>query len=49
LREDKESALATTGGKQGDELILKFLKQAQKHLTKKGIILLVLSSLTPQS
>lgn len=45
--EDKESALTTTGGKKGDELILKFLKQAPSHLNKNGIILLLLSSLTP--
>ena len=46
--EDKDSQLATTGGKHGDEIILNFLKQAQAHLNKKGIILLLLSSLTPQ-
>lgn len=48
-REDKESALATTGGKKGDEVILRFLKQAKKHLEKNGIILLVVSSLTPKN
>ena len=47
-QEDKESALATTGGKRGDEIILKFLKQAKPHLEQKGIILLVISSLTPK-
>ena len=47
-REDKESQRATTGGKRGDEFILKFLKQAIKHLNKKGTILILLSSLTPQ-
>ena len=46
-REDKQSSLATTGGKKGDELILKFLKQAKEHLEKNGIILLLVSSLTP--
>jgi len=46
--EDKESALATTGGKKGDEIILRFLKQAKSHLNKNGIILLLLSSLTPR-
>jgi release factor glutamine methyltransferase len=46
--EGKESALATSGGKQGDEIILKFLKQAKSHLKKNGIILLVISSLTPK-
>lgn len=46
-QEDKESQLSTTGGKKGDELILKFLKQSIKHLNKNGIILLLVSSLTP--
>jgi len=48
-REPKDSQLATTGGKKGDEIILKFLKQAPQHLNKNGIILLLLSSLTPQN
>jgi len=47
-REDRESARATTGGKKGDEIILKFLRQAKSHLNKEGIILLVISSLTPK-
>lgn len=47
-RESKESQLATTGGKQGDELILKFLKQAKSRLKKEGTILLLVSSLTPE-
>jgi release factor glutamine methyltransferase len=47
-REDKESQLATTGGKNGDEIIVKFIKQSKSHLTDKGIILLLLSSLTPK-
>jgi release factor glutamine methyltransferase len=47
-KEDPESALATTGGKRGDEIILRFLKQAKKHLNKEGIILLIVSSLTPR-
>ena len=46
-REPKESQKATTGGKKGDEIILKFLKQAHKHLNKNGSILLLLSSQTP--
>jgi len=46
--EDKESQLTTTGGKRGDEIILKFLKQAKSHLSNKGIILLLSSSLTPK-
>ena len=47
-REDIESQRATTGGKTGDEIILKFLKQVLKHLNKNGKILIVISSLTPQ-
>ncbi len=46
-REDSQSSLATTGGRKGDEIIISFLKQAQKHLNKKGVILLIASSLTP--
>lgn len=45
--EDSESKLATTGGKHGDEIILKFLKQSKSHLNKNGAILILLSSLTP--
>lgn len=45
--EDKESSTITSGGKRGDELILKFLKQAKSHLNNNGIILLLVSSLTP--
>ncbi len=48
-REDKASQLATTGGKYGDEILIKFLKQAKYHLNKNGIILIVLSSLTPKN
>lgn len=48
-REDKESKRVTTGGKKGDEIILKFLKQAPKHLNKNGKILLIISSLTPKN
>ncbi len=47
-REDSESKIITTGGKKGDEIILRFLKQVKKHLEKQGIILMVLSSLTPK-
>ena len=47
-REPKDSRLATTGGKKGDEIILKFLKQAPNYLNENGIILLLLSSLTPK-
>lgn len=47
-REPKDSQLATTGGVSGDETILRFLKEAPKHLNKNGIILILLSSLTPR-
>ncbi|MCK4650213.1 methyltransferase [Candidatus Pacearchaeota archaeon] len=46
-REPKSSRLATTGGKRGDELSLKFLKQAKQHLNPNGKIFLLISSLTP--
>ena len=45
--EPKDSAIATTGGKKGNEIIIRFLKQAKKHLKKNGKILLLFSSLTP--
>tara|TARA_Y100000310_G_scaffold325742_1_gene389708 strand:+ start:6059 stop:6643 length:585 start_codon:yes stop_codon:yes gene_type:complete len=48
-KEPKESQKATTGGKKGDEISIKFLKQAKKHLTKDGKIFLLISSLTPQN
>ncbi len=41
---DKE--IDTTGGKEGWETIAKFLKEAKKHLNKKGQIVMVFSSLT---
>ncbi len=45
--EPKSSKLITTGGKNGDEISLKFIKQAKEYLTNKGRILLLVSSLTP--
>lgn len=44
--ESIDSKLSTTAGKYGYELILKFLKQAKNHLNKKGVILLLFSSLS---
>jgi HemK-related putative methylase len=44
--EPKDSQLVTTGGKQGSELINKFLRQAKKHLEENGEIFLLTSSLT---
>jgi release factor glutamine methyltransferase len=46
--EDKESRLITTGGKKGDEIIVRFLNQASKRLNDNGKILILLSSLTPR-
>lgn len=50
LPEDKlepvESSIATTAGKYGYELIIKFLKQAKTHLNKDAKILLLFSSLS---
>lgn len=48
-REPKDSRLATTGGKNGDEISVKFIKQAKKHIEKDGKIFLLISSLTPLS
>ncbi len=45
--EDKESKLVTTGGKRGNELLERFLKDAKKHLSLDGNVLIVVSSLTP--
>jgi len=45
--EPLNSQLATTGGEKGDEISLKFLKQAKNHLSKNGKIYLLISSLTP--
>ena len=47
-REDTASSIATTGGKKGDEIILRFISKAKSHLNNNGIILLLLSSLTPK-
>ncbi len=47
VNEPKESQLATTGGKNGDEIPIKFLKQAKNYLADNGKILLLISSLTP--
>ena len=47
-REDSTSKKATTGGKKGDEIIVRFLSEVGEHLEKEGIVLLVVSSLTPK-
>mgnify|MGYP006417735641 CR=1 FL=1 len=46
-REPVESRVATTGGIKGDEITIRFLKEAVKHLNKDGKIFLLVSSLTP--
>ena len=48
-REDTESSLATTGGKKGNEVIIRFLEDAGNYLSREGRILLVVSSATPKS
>ncbi len=45
-KEDSESALATTGGESGSEVINRFLKEAKNYLNKDGKIFLITSSLT---
>jgi len=44
--EPEDSALATTGGEKGSEIIEEFLKQAKYHLKTNGRILLLYSSLS---
>ncbi len=45
-REPKDSKLATTGGKKGNEIINRFLRQAKSFLEKDGRIFLITSSLS---
>ncbi len=47
-KEDLESSRQTAGGKRGDEIILRFFRDVGRHLNYSGIILIVLSSLTPK-
>ena len=44
-REPKSSKLETTGGKKGNEIILRFLKDAKNYLKIGGKIFLITSSL----
>jgi len=46
LREPKNSKSATTGGKKGNEIIIKFLKQTKNYLNKNGKIFIITSSLS---
>ena len=43
-KEPKNSRLATTGGKKGNEIIIKFLEQAKDYLAVNGKIFLITSS-----
>ena len=45
-KEPKSSRSETTGGKKGNELAIKFLKEAKGHLNKNGKIFLITSSLS---
>ena len=47
-KEPKISRRETTGGKKGNEIIIRFLKQAGKHLTKDGRIFIITSSLAQE-
>ena len=48
IEEPVDSKITTTGGKKGDEIILKFLEQAKGYLNENAKIFLLTSSLTPQ-
>lgn len=47
-KEPLDSKTATTGGKKGDEIILKFLEQAKDYLKEGGKIFFLASNLTPK-
>lgn len=47
-REPEESRRETTGGKKGNEIIMRFLKQAKRYLSSEGKIFLVTSSLAEE-
>ncbi len=46
--EPETSRRETTGGKKGNEIILRFLSQAKKHLASEGKIFLITSSLSEE-
>jgi len=46
-REDQESQLITTGGKKGNEILIRFFKNVKTYLNPNGKILIVVSTLTP--
>lgn len=45
-KEPKDSRMETTGGKEGAELLNRFLHEAKNFLTRRGIIFVLISSLT---
>ena len=47
VREPEDSRIATTGGKKGDEISLRFLEQVGDYLNNNGVVFLLISSLTP--
>ena len=47
-REDLESSRVTSGGKRGDEIIIRFLENVEAYLNEKGVVLIIISSLTPK-
>lgn len=47
-KEPEESRLETTGGERGNELAIRFLRQAKNHLNENGKILLITSSLSEE-
>ncbi len=49
LEEPEDSKITTTGGVEGNEIILEFLQQAKEHLNPGGKILVVISSLTGET
>ncbi|MDP3728757.1 MAG: methyltransferase [bacterium] len=49
LEEPEDSKLATTGGVEGNEILINFLQQAKAHLNTNGKILIVISSLTGET
>ncbi len=46
--EPKDSSLATTGGVKGNEIILRFLKDAKNYLKENGRIFLITSTLSEE-
>lgn len=45
-KEPKSSRLETTGGKKGNEIVIRFLEKAKEYLSENGIIFLITSSLS---